>query len=396
MPTDQHVDRAYELARERYAEAGVDVDAAVARLVRIPVSLHCWQGDDVGGFEAAAGPLGGGLVATGNHPGKARSAGELNLHAIYGEFGGRAVGRDAIETVHFAGWLAWAKGHGIGLDFNPSYFSHPLAADGLTLAHPDAAVRRFWVDHGIAARRIGASFGQALGSPCVTNVWVPDGMKDTPADRRGPRERLAASLDAVFAEPLDPRHNLDAVEGKLFGIGAESYTVGSHEFYLGYATTRGKLLCLDAGHYHPTESVADKLSAVLQFLPEVLLHVSRGVRWDSDHVVTLGDDLLAIAREVVANGYEGRVHVGLDFFDASINRVAAWVIGTRNMLKALLVGLLEPTERLRQAEASRDYTTRLALQETAKMLPGGAVWDHYCQAHPLPGCRLGPPPPGLG
>ena len=407
MPNEAAISRAYELARERFAEAGVDVDAALARLAAIPVSLHCWQGDDVGGFENPGQALGGGLAVTGNHPGKARSPGELradldvalslvpgrhrvNLHAIYGEFGGRKVDRDGVAPEHFAGWVDWARGRGLGLDFNPSFFGHPLAVDG-TLSSRDGGVRRFWVDHGVACRRIGAGFGRALGSPCVTNVWVPDGMKDTPADRAGPRERLRASLDAVFAEAIDPRHNLDAVEGKLFGIGAESYTVGSHEFYLAYALTRGKLPCLDAGHYHPTESLADKLSAVLQFLPAVLLHVSRGVRWDSDHVVTLGDELLAIAREVVANGYEAaaggggtRVHFGLDFFDASINRVAAWVIGTRNMLRALLAGLLEPTAALRRLEADGDLTGRLAVQEEAKGLPYGAVWDHHCLAAGVP------------
>ena len=401
MPTTQSIERAYELAKERFAELGVDADAALARLLRIPISLHCWQGDDVGGFENAGGTLGGGLAVTGNYPGKARSADELrgdldfaysllpgkhrlNLHAIYGEFGGKRVDRDAVAPEHFAGWLAWAKKNGLGLDFNPSFFSHPKAADGFTLTSRDAGVRQFWIDHGIACRKIGASFGRALGTPTVTNVWIPDGMKDTPADRRGPRELLVKSLDAVFAEAIDPRFNLDAIEGKLFGIGAESYTVGSHEFYLAYALRHGKLLCLDAGHYHPTEQLADKLSSVLCFLPEVLLHVSRGVRWDSDHVVTLGDDLLQIAREVVANGYEDRVHVGLDFFDASINRVAAWVIGTRNMLKALLVGLLEPTAMLRQFEADRDYTSRLAVQEEAKLLPYGAVWNYHCLKQDVP------------
>ncbi len=401
MPNPQQIERAYELAKERYAEVGVDADAAVARLATIPVSLHCWQGDDVGGFENPGQALGGGLAVTGNYPGKARSADELradldvslsllpgkhrlNLHAIYGEFGGKKVDRDAVAPEHFANWLSWAKGHGIGLDFNPSYFGHPRAADGLTLSSPDAGVRQFWVDHGIACRRVGASFGRALGSPTVTNVWVPDGMKDTPADRRRPRERLRDSLDKVFAEPIDPKFNLDAIEGKLFGLGVESYTVGSHEFYLAYALRHGKLLCLDAGHYHPTESLADKLTAVLCFMPEVLLHVSRGVRWDSDHVVTLGDDLLAIGREVVTNGYEKRVHIGLDFFDASINRVAAWVVGARNMLKALLAGLLEPTAMLQRFEADRDYTSRLAVQEESKLLPAGAVWDHYCHRHGVP------------
>ncbi len=401
MPTIQSIERSYELAKERFAELGVDTDAAVKRLLTIPVSLHCWQGDDVGGFESAGGSLGGGLAVTGNYPGKARSADELrgdldfaysllpgkhrlNLHAIYGEFGGKQVDRDAIAPEHFAGWLAWAKQNGLGLDFNPSFFSHPKAADGFTLTHRDAGIRQFWIDHGIASRKIGASFGRALGTPTVTNVWIPDGMKDTPADRKGPREQLIKSLDAVFAEPIDPKFNLDAIEGKLFGIGAESYTVGSHEFYLAYALKHGKLLCLDAGHYHPTEQLGDKLSSVLCFLPEVLLHVSRGVRWDSDHVVTLGDDLLQTAREVVANGYESRVHVGLDFFDASINRVAAWVVGTRNMLRALLVGLLEPTAMLQKFEADRDYTSRLAMQEEAKLLPYGAVWDYHCLKQNVP------------
>ena len=401
MPTPQSVERAYQLAKEQFAELGVDADAALTRLATIPVSLHCWQGDDVGGFENPGQALGGGLAVTGNYPGKARSADELradldlalsllpgkhrlNLHAIYGEFGGKKVDRDAIGPEHFANWLSWAKGHGIGLDFNPTYFGHPKAADGLTLSSPDAGVRKFWVDHGIACRKIGASFGKALGTPTITNVWVPDGMKDTPADRKGPRERLRASLDQLFAEPIDPKYNLDAIEGKLFGVGVESYTVGSHEFYLAYALQHGKLLCLDAGHYHPTESLADKLSSVLCFLPEVLLHVSRGVRWDSDHIVTLGDDLLAIAREVVVNGYEKRVHIGLDFFDASINRVAAWVVGTRNMLKALLIGLLEPTAALQKYEADRDYTSRLALQEEAKLLPYGAVWNYHCLQRNVP------------
>jgi L-rhamnose isomerase len=270
------------------------------------------------------------------------------------------------------------------MDFNPTYFAHPKADDGLTLAHPDPAIRRFWIDHGIACRRIGAAIGEALGSPCITNVWIPDGSKDTPADRKGPRERLEAALDAVFAESIDPRFNRDAVEGKLFGLGAESYTVGSHEFYLGYAITRRKLLCLDAGHYHPTETIADKISAVLSYLDEILLHVSRGVRWDSDHVVTFTDELQAIAQEMVRGDYLDRVHIGLDFFDASINRVAAWVIGTRATLRALLAALLEPTDLLRAAEMMGDRTSRLALMEEFKALPLGAVWDHYCLSQGVP------------
>jgi L-rhamnose isomerase len=405
MPTaarsSQKLEHAYAAARERYAEFGVDADAAVTRLATIPISLHCWQGDDVGGFEDTGSALGGGLAVTGNYPGKARTPGELrsdlekayslipgkhrlNLHACYGEFGGKRIDRDAVGPEHFTGWIEWAKSHGLGLDFNPTYFAHPKAADGFTLAHPDESVRQFWVRHGINCRRIGAAMGKALATPTVTNVWIPDGFKDTPADRRSPRERLLKSLDEMFAEPLDPRHNLDAVEGKLFGIGSESYVVGSHEFYLGYAVSRRKLICLDAGHYHPTESLADKLSAVLCNLDRVLLHVSRGVRWDSDHVVTLTDDLLAVAQELARGDYFGRVHIGLDFFDASINRVAAWVVGTRAMLKALLIALLEPTKQLRDVEAAGDLTSRLALSEAFKSLPFGAVWDYYCERQGVP------------
>jgi L-rhamnose isomerase len=341
------------------------------------------------------------LAVTGNYPGKARTADELradlekamslipgrhrlNLHALYAEHGGKKVDRDALEVKHFQGWIDWAKGRGIGMDFNAIFFSHPKAADGFTLAHRDEGIRQFWIRHGIVCREIGAAMGKALGSPCVTNVWIPDGSKDTPADRKGPRERLAASLDAVFKTPTDPAHNLDAVEGKLFGIGSESYVVGSHEFYLGYAITRKKLVCLDAGHYHPTESVADKISSVLANLERILLHVSRGVRWDSDHVVTLGDDLLAMAQELVRGDYLGRTHIGLDFFDASINRIAAWVIGTRAMLKSLLIALLEPTEKLRGYEAAGDFTARLALLEECKTLPFGAVWDYYCERQDVP------------
>jgi L-rhamnose isomerase len=369
-------------------------------LARVAVSLHCWQGDDVGGFENLGSALGGGLAVTGNYSGKARTPDELrmdiekalslvpgrhrvSLHAMYGEFGARKVDRDEIEPRHFRQWIAWAKQRGLGLDFNPTCFAHPKAADGFTLSHRDKAIRSFWIEHCIRAREIGAAMGKALVTPCVTNLWVPDGFKDTPADRKGPRERLAESLDAVFRKAIPPKLNLDAVEPKLFGIGAESCTVGSHEFYLGYAITRRKLLCLDAGHFHPTESIADKISSVLQFLPEILLHVSRGVRWDSDHVVTLTDDLQAIAREVVANRYLGRVHIGLDYFDASINRMAAWVIGTRSLLRALLIALLEPPA-IRAAEIAGDNTRRLALQEEARSLPFGAVWDYYCESKGVP------------
>jgi L-rhamnose isomerase len=390
----ESTDAAYVLARQRYADLGVDTDAAQQRLRAVAISLHCWQGDDVGGFEEPDGKLGGGLAATGNYPGKARTPGELrrdaakalslipgthrfNLHAFYGEFGTRRVDRDAIGPEHFAGWIDWAKSLGIGLDFNPTCFSHPKA-DNFTLSHPDKTIREFWIRHAAACRRIGAAMGQALGTPCVTNVWIPDGMKDTPVDRLGPRERLIESLDAVFAEKIDPSFNLDSVEGKLFGLGCESYTVGSHEFYLAYALSRKILYTLDTGHYHPTETITDKISAILLFHPEILLHVSRGVRWDSDHVVILGDDLDAIAQELVRGGFLERTHIGLDYFDASINRVAAWVIGTRNTLKALLKAMIEPTGLLREREAASDYTGRLALLEETKGLPWGIVWDHYC------------------
>lgn len=400
-PASSHIERAYALARERYAAFGVDTEAALARLAQVSISLHCWQGDDVGGFENPDAALGGGLAVTGNYPGKPRNADELrqdldkayslipgrhrlNLHAIYAETGGRRVERTDLQPEHFARWVDWAKTNGHGLDFNPTCFAHPLAASGFTLASYDEHIRRFWIDHCIACRRIGAYFGRELGTPCITNIWIPDGYKDTPADRLTPRLLLRDSLDQILAEKLDPAHNRDAVEGKLFGIGAESYTVGSHEFYLGYALTRGVMLCLDSGHFHPTETIADKLSAVLTYLDEVLLHVSRGVRWDSDHVVTLNDDLQAIMQEVVRGGFLERVHIGLDFFDASINRVAAWVIGARNALRGLLMALLEPTATLREYERGGDYTARLALQEEIKGLPFGAVWDEYCLRQGVP------------
>jgi L-rhamnose isomerase len=401
MSEQQAIEQTYQLARERYAQIGVDVEQAIQTLRSIRISLHCWQGDDVGGFESAAGLTGGGIQTTGNYPGKARNADELrsdldqalslipgkhrlNLHAIYADYGGRRIERDELLPEHFDSWVDWARSRGAGLDFNPTFFSHPKADSGFTLANRDEPIRRFWVAHGIACRKIGESFGLALGTPCVTNVWIPDGYKDIPIDRRAPREILRQSLDEIFAEPIDPQYNLDAVESKLFGIGSESYVVGSHEFYLGYAMANRKLLCLDSGHFHPTEQIADKISAVLTWLPEILLHVSRGVRWDSDHVVILSGELRAIAEEIVRGGYLRRVHVGLDFFDASINRVAAWVIGTRALLKALLIALLEPIDLLRQYEVAGDFTRRLALLEEMKMLPAGAVWDYYCQVQGVP------------
>lgn len=399
--SDTAIQSAYAAAKQRYADLGVDTDAALKRLAAIPISLHCWQGDDVAGFESAGESLGGGLAVTGNYPGKARTPDELradlnqalalipgkhrlNLHAFYGEFGARRVDRNEIRPEYFQGWIDWAKSQQVGMDFNPTFFSHPKAADGFTLSSADRGIREFWIEHGILCRQIGAAIGKALGKACVTNVWIPDGYKDLPVDRRGPRERLVQSLDAIFAEKLDPKHNLDAVESKLFGIGSESYVVGSHEFYLGYAIKHKTLLTLDAGHFHPTETISDKLSAAFCWLDEIMLHVSRGVRWDSDHVVILTDELEAIAQELVRGDFLARTHIGLDYFDASINRVAAWGIGTRAMIKALLLALVEPTARLRDFERSGDFTGRLALLEEAKTLPAGAVWDYYCLQQNVP------------
>jgi len=401
MSNLESIKGAYESARRRYAELGVETDLAMRRLNGIAISLHCWQGDDVGGFEKKDQGLdSGGIMATGAYPGKARTADELradiekalslipgkhrlNLHAMYAEATGQ-VDRNELEVEHFARWIDWAKAKGLGMDFNGTFFSHPKAESGFTLSSGDEAIRKFWVEHGIACRKIGAEMGKALGRACVTNLWIPDGSKDIPVDRKGPRERLKKSLDEIFAEKMDRKYLLDAVESKLFGIGSECYVVGSHEFYLGYAAQNDVLVCLDTGHFHPTEVVSDKISSVLTFVDQILLHVSRPVRWDSDHVVILSDELLALACEIVRGGYLERVHIGLDFFDASINRVAAWVIGMRCMIKALLAALLEPTDLLRRAEDSQDYTTRLAMLEEIKTLPFGAVWDYYCLRNDVP------------
>ncbi|MFU8848673.1 MAG: L-rhamnose isomerase [Opitutales bacterium] len=395
-------DSAFNNSVARYAELGVDVEQVLKTMAEVPISMHCWQGDDVGGFESPDAALGSGLAVTGNYPGKARTIDELrqdletamrlipgqqrlNLHAIYGDFSSGKADRNAIELKHFQSWIDWCQAQGIGMDFNPSCFSHPKADDGMTLAHSDAAIREFWIEHCKCCRRIGAEFGQQLGSPCVTNIWIPDGMKDTPADRTAPRRRLIESLDAVLSEGHDRAHLLDAVECKLFGIGSESYVVGSHEFYLGYAIKNQILLCLDAGHFHPTEGIADKISSVLQFVPEILLHVSRGVRWDSDHVVVLDDPTKAIFLELVRGDYLARTHIGLDFFDASINRIAAWCIGTRATQKALLLALLSPNDKLKELEQAGDYSGRLALMEDARMLPAGAVWEEFCRRCETPG-----------
>ncbi len=400
QPSEKQINAAYEIARERYAAFGVDVAAAAATLKTAPISLHCWQGDDVGGFEDPDRGLSGGIMATGNYPGKARTPEQLradldkayslipgkhrlNLHASYLEADGK-IPRDEIRGEHFQNWIDWAREMDHGVDFNPTLFSHPLADDGFTLSHADEGIRAFWIEHCIACREVGAYIGAALGEPCITNIWIPDGYKDFPADRLAPRRRLKDALDKVFEKPIDPAHNLDAVECKLFGLGSESYVVGSHEFYLGYAIANDKVLCLDAGHFHPTETIADKLSSVLLYVQDILLHVSRGVRWDSDHVVALNDDLLAIMQEIARSDALDRIHIGLDFFDASINRVGAWAIGTRNALRALLIALLEPRELLRSYENEGDFTARLALLEELKGLPFGAVWDHYCLSQNVP------------
>ncbi|MDK2980775.1 MAG: L-rhamnose isomerase [Chloroflexota bacterium] len=398
MPSEQNLRSAYDLAKARYAEFGVDSDRALQALEQIAISLHCWQGDDASGYENPDGELGGGLAVTGSYPGKARTADELradldlayslipgthrlNLHSIYWE-SDQKIARNQIEPKHFSGWVDWAKANRHGMDFNPTCFAHPMADDGFTLSSRDAGVRQFWIEHCIACRKIGDYFGRELGTPAVTNIWIPDGYKDTPADRTTPRRLLLEALDVILAEKL--AHNLDAVEPKLFGIGSESYVTGSMEFYTAYTLTHDVLLTLDSGHFHPTETIADKISSLMLFLDQMLLHVSRGVRWDSDHVVTYTEDLQAIAREVIRLDKLERMHIGLDYFDASINRIAAWVIGSRNTLRALLNALLEPRELLEDYEAAGDFTRRLALQEELKVLPANAVWDFYCLKQGVP------------
>jgi L-rhamnose isomerase len=397
----EQIERRFDDARAAYALWGVDVEKALSVLSKIPLSLHCWQADDVGGFESSAGLTGGGIQATGSYPGKARNAQEVradyemafslipgmhraNLHAIYAETGDRPVARDAIGPEHFAGWMAWAKKLGIGLDFNETYFSHPMAESGFTLSSRDRKVREFWVNHSLRCREIAEAMGRGQGSPCVLNLWIQDGCKDTPVDRMAPRRLLKESLDRIFEKRGDPRFIRDALEGKLFGIGSESYVPGSFDFYLSYALQNDLLLTLDMGHFHPTESVADKISTVLLFGRGLLLHVSRGIRWDSDHVVTLNDDVKAVAAEVARADAWDRVCVATDYFDASINRVAAWVIGARATLKGILLALLEPTEMLRREEAAGNLTARLAMLEEIRDLPYGAVWDTFCERQGVP------------
>jgi L-rhamnose isomerase len=403
---DARIEKAYALARERCAELGVDTEAAIEAADKVPLSIHCWQGDDVGGFEREGAALGGGgILATGDYPGKARTPDELradleealgalpgakrvNLHASYGEFGGKPVDRDAIEPSHFQAWIDWARSRGLRLDFNATLFSHPAAADGYTLSHRDPKLRAFWVEHVKRSRRVAAAMGRAQGGPCCHNLWIPDGAKDSPVDRAGFRRRLIESLEEAFSEAFPAGELEDAIEGKLFGIGSESFVVGSNEFYLGYAVSRGKFLTLDMGHFHPTESVADKVSAVLPFVPGILLHVSRPVRWDSDHVVTLTDELRELCLELARSGELSRVRMGLDYFDASINRIGAWAVGARSARKALLAAFLEPRAALLAADGAGggrpDGFARLALLEEAKSLPWSSVWDEYCRRSGVP------------
>lgn len=393
-------EKAYLLAKEQYAKIGVDTDAVLERLQNVVISMHCWQGDDVNGFLFKDIELSGGIQTTGNYPGKANTPDELradiekamslipgkqklNLHAIYADTDEK-VDLDCLEPKHFEKWVEWAKKMGIGLDFNPTCFSHPMADSGYTISSADKEVRDFWIRHCKASRKIAAYFGKELGQTCVTNHWFPDGSKDTPVDKEGPRARMMSALDEVFSVEYDEKYTKDALESKVFGIGAESYTVGSNEFALGYAVSRGKMYCLDAGHFHPTEVISDKIPAVLLFTDKLLLHVSRPVRWDSDHVVVMDDELLAIAQNLVRTNLIDRTYIGLDFFDASINRIAAWVIGTRNMQKALLRAMLEPTADLMQKELEGDYTSRLALTEEYKTYPFGAVWDYFCEKNGVP------------
>ena len=398
----EQIVQAYELAKLEYAELGIDTDAALKKLDDVVLSLHCWQTDDVGGFETPDAELGGGgIQVTGNYPGKARNMAEmradvekvltllpgkqrLSLHAIYGDFGGEFIDRDQIEIKHFQSWIDWAKKLGIGLDFNCTCFSHPKADEGFTLASKNEEYRKFWIEHVKRCRRIAAEMGKQLGTPCVHNVWIPDGCKDTPVDRYTHRALLKDSLDQIFSEKFPKEYLKDAVESKLFGIGSESYVVGSHDFYLCYASQNNKLITLDNGHFHPTELVGDKISAILQFVPELLLHVTRGVRWDSDHVVILNDEIQMIASEIIRADALKRVNIGLDYFDGSLNRLGAYVVGARAAQQAFLCALLEPTAEIKVWEEAGKNFERLAFLELMKTKPFGAVWNYYCLINDVP------------
>lgn len=396
MMKENAILKAFELAKEQYESVGVRVEEVLQKMEQIILSVHCWQTDDVTGFEqTASGSIGGGLAVTGNYPGKARNIHEmrsdlekvysmvpgkqrLNLHAIYGEFGNRKVDRDQITIDHFKGWADWSKQNKIDIDFNGTLFSHPRANDGFTLSSKNEGDRQFWIEHVKRCREISAWFGKQQGNPCIHNTWIPDGMKDTTMDRYGYRKLLKLSLDEALATKYAKSEMKDAVESKLFGIGSESFVVGSHEFYLGYAITREILLCIDAGHFHPTEVVGDKISSVFQYVDELLLHLTRGVRWDSDHVITFNDETVLIAQEINRMNAFDKVNIGLDFFDASINRIGAYVSGIRSAQKSILFALLEPTDILKNYEQEGKWFERLALLEEMKSKPFGAIWDYYC------------------
>lgn len=401
MNRTELVKEAYKIAQKQYAAIGVDTEAAIVKMKDVNISLHCWQADDVVGFESSSEELSGGIQTTGNYPGKASTIEEmhadlekvlsllpgkqrLNLHAIYGDFKGEQVDRDEIEIKHFQRWIDWCKAQEIGMDFNATCFSHPRAADGYTLSSKNEENRKFWVEHVKRCRAISAEIGKQLETPCIHNTWIPDGSKDTPIDRNGYRTLLKKSLDEAFETKYPKEYLKDAVESKLFGIGMESMTVGSHDFYLGYAIKNNTLICLDNGHFHPTEQVGDKISSVLQFVDEILLHVTRPVRWDSDHVVTLNDDIQLIASEIMRNNFLGRVNIGLDFFDASINRIGAYVTGTRAAQKAFLIAALEPIDYLLENEEAGNNFERLAMLEELKTMPFGAIWDYYCLQNNVP------------
>ncbi len=396
------IKKSYQLAKEQYAELGVDTEKVISEMEKVVISLHCWQTDDVGGFEREGAELGGGgIQATGNFPGKAKTIKQmrddldkvmsllpgkqrLNLHAIYGEFDGKKVDRDEIEIKHFQGWIDWAKKRKIGLDFNCTCFSHPLADDGFTLSSKNPKIRKFWIEHTKRCRKISAEMGKQLGTPCVHNIWIPDGTKDIPVDRFGLRKVLKKSLDEIFSVKYPKKYLKDSVESKLFGIGSESMVVGSHDFYIGYAVKNKIMITLDNGHFHPTEQVGDKISSILLYIDELLLHMTRGVRWDSDHVVTFNDELILIAQEIIRAKALEKVNIGLDYFDASLNRIGAYVIGTRAAQMAFMYALLEPLKTLVGFEEKGQNFERLSLLEIMKTKPYGAVWDYYCLINDVP------------
>jgi len=395
------IEKQYEEAKKQYQDVGVDTDKVLTSLAQIPVSVHCWQGDDVSGFEYTDAVLGGGLLTTGNFKGKPRNLPQLwqdiekafslipgpkkiNLHPIYGDFKGKKVDRDQIGPQHFESWADWAQKNNAGVDFNPTTFAHKLSDSGYTISDKDKRIRKFWIEHSKRCREISDYFGSRLGKTCIYNIWVQDGTKDSTLSKYEHRLILKEALDEIFSVKYPEENVLDALESKLFGLGSESFVVGSLEFYLSYAAQNGKLITFDTGHFHPTEQVSDKISAVLPFLKGIMLHLSRGIRWDSDHVTTMSDEVIEIMKEIVRAGATGRVHIGTDFFDASINRIGAWVIGARAVIKALLIALLEPAAIIKKYEDEGKLFARLGMLEDSKTMPFGAVWNYYCKISSAP------------